>query len=103
MIDDKTLEMVLYLSRLEVSDQQKLNFKNQIGDILNYFDLLKNYDTSDVNPDLGTEVSEQDLRPDQIQKGFSDDDVKSFAIHFEEGHFQVPRILEDFLDNREEE
>lgn len=103
MIDDKTLDMVLYLSRLEVSDEQKANFKHQIGDILNYFDLLKNYDTTDVNPDLGTEVEEKKLRLDEKQAGFNRDEINSFAIHFEDGHFQVPRILEDFLENREEE
>jgi len=102
MIDKNTLNSILYLSRLDVNETDKEHFQNQIGSILNYFDLLKNYDTSNINVDIGKSVNPEDLREDIIGKSFSEDEIEKFAIHFTDGFFSTPRILDDFLENKEE-
>ena len=112
MIDDKTLDSILFLSRLTVSSEEKELFRSQVGSILEYFDLLQEYNTEEVDPDLGNSAALDDLRPDApgVQaadvtqaQGFSPDEVSSFAIHFKDGYFSVPKILDDFLEHKEEE
>ena len=102
MIDDKTLESILYLSRLDVGESEKENFRKQVGGILEYFDLLKNYDTSGVDVDLGNAVDEEQLRPDEPGRSYTEEELEKFAIHFVDNYFSTPRILDDFMGNKEE-
>lgn len=103
MIDKKTLESILHLSRMDVDEADKESFRSQVGHIVDYFDLLKSYDTSGVDVDLGASVTKDDLREDVVQPSYTEEQLEKFAIHFTEGHFSVPHILEDFLENREDE
>jgi aspartyl-tRNA(Asn)/glutamyl-tRNA(Gln) amidotransferase subunit C len=103
MIDNKTLESILYLSRLKVTDEEKEHFRSQIGSILDYFNLLNNYDTEGIDPDIGEAVQVGDLRDDVPERGFSPGEVESFAVQFTDHYFTVPKILDDFLEYREEE
>ena len=103
MIDDRTLDTILTLGRLDVSSAEKEHFRSQVEDILSYFDLLSKYDTSSVDVDLGEEVGLADLRPDEVRPGFTYSDLDTFAVHFEDHFFTVPRIIEDFLEHKEEE
>jgi aspartyl-tRNA(Asn)/glutamyl-tRNA(Gln) amidotransferase subunit C len=103
MIDDKTLESILYLSRLKVSDEEKEHFRSQIGSILDYFNLLNNYNTEGIDPDLGEAVQVGELREDVPEKGFSSGDLNTFVIHFSDHYFTVPKILDDFLEYKGEE
>jgi len=103
MIDDKTLDSILYLSRLSVSEEEKDHFRTQVDDILDYFTLLNSYNTEGINPDLGEGIGVKDLREDTPVNGFTVNDIKTFAIHFTDNYFTVPKILDDFLENKEEE
>jgi len=96
MIDDKTLDSILYLSRLSVSEEEKDHFRTQVDDILDY-------NTEGINPDLGEGIGVKDLREDTPVNGFTVNDIKTFAIHFTDNYFTVPKILDDFLENKEEE
>lgn len=95
MIDEKTLESILSLSRFEVGEAEKERFRSQVADILYYFDLLAKIDTARVDQDLGTVVDSEDLRRDQVREGLSGKQLRSFAVKFREGHFAVPRILDE--------
>ncbi|MBN1699420.1 MAG: Asp-tRNA(Asn)/Glu-tRNA(Gln) amidotransferase subunit GatC [Spirochaetales bacterium] len=103
MIDDKTLQSILFLSRLDVSDEEKEHFRKQVGDILDYVAQLQDYETEGIDPDLGKAVTVDRLRADKARPGFTHDDVARFGAHFSDGFFVVPRIIEDFLENRDEE
>jgi aspartyl-tRNA(Asn)/glutamyl-tRNA(Gln) amidotransferase subunit C len=103
MIDDTTLASILFLSRLDVSDKEKEHFKKQVGEILDYFNLLQHYNTEGIDPDLGKTVTVEQLREDKVRPGFLPKEITSFSIHFSNGYFTVPRIIEGFLEHREEE
>ncbi|MBN1412540.1 MAG: Asp-tRNA(Asn)/Glu-tRNA(Gln) amidotransferase subunit GatC [Spirochaetales bacterium] len=103
MIDDKTLDEILFLGRLDVSREEKEKFKDQVGKILDYFDLLKQYDTTGVDPDLGEGLKPSVLREDKSKVTFNESDIETFAVDFKRGFFTVPRIVEDFLENRDED
>jgi aspartyl-tRNA(Asn)/glutamyl-tRNA(Gln) amidotransferase subunit C len=103
MLDDKTLQTILYLSKLDVSDGEKEYFRTQIGKILDYFNLLNNYDTEGIDPDLGEAVQPGDIRADVPEKGLSPEEIDTFAVQFTDHYFTVPKILDDFLEYKEEE
>ena len=96
MIDDGTLESILYLSRFKVGEGEKEKFKAQVNDVIDYFNLLEKIDTSQIDPDSGALMDPEDLRPDEVQEGLSVERLKSFAVQFRDGYFSVPRIFEEY-------
>ncbi len=95
MVDDETMENILYLSRLAVDGGQRREIAGQMEKILDYFTILSRYDTSQVNVDLGEALAGEALRADVARAGLEPREVKSFAVQFLDGYFSVPRILED--------
>ncbi len=95
MVDDETMEKILYLSRLAVDGAQRREIAGQMEKILDYFAILSKYDTSQVDVDLGEAVASDTLRRDASRAGLQPKEVKSFAVQFLDGYFSVPRILEE--------
>ncbi len=93
MIDDEVLESILFMSKLELSEDEKEEFKKQVGEVIEYFDILKEIDTSSVRRQLDMGVGVDELRIDEKREMFSVVTLKSFAINFLDGYFSVPRIL----------
>lgn len=95
MVDDETLDKILYLSRLAVEGDERAQLARQMGTIIDYFAILSKYDTSSVAADLGAAVPGEALRADEAREGLRPHEVKSFAVQFLDGYFSVPRILEE--------
>ncbi len=93
MIDDRVLESILFMSKLELNEEEREEFKKQVGEIIAYFDILKEIDTSSVKKQLDIGVDVEDLRIDEKKEMFSVVTLKSFAVNFLDGYFSVPRIL----------
>lgn len=93
MIDDKTVESILYLCRFNISDKQKKQFIKQIDEILVYFNILEQVDTTNIDPDLGETIAVENLRQDVVKPGFTQEDINQFAIHYNNGFFTIPKIL----------
>jgi aspartyl/glutamyl-tRNA(Asn/Gln) amidotransferase C subunit len=102
-MDDKTLDAILRLGRIDVSPEEKAAFKSQVAGILEYFGLLKEFDTGGIDPDLGDQAAPDSLRRDAADPGLSREEIEACAVEFRDGFFTVPGILEDFLENREED
>ncbi|MCD6121672.1 MAG: Asp-tRNA(Asn)/Glu-tRNA(Gln) amidotransferase subunit GatC [Spirochaetales bacterium] len=95
MINDKDLNSILYMSRLDVSESEKEKFRKQIGDILSYFDILTSINTVGVDNSVNESIEIEDLRTDEVRESFSPSILKTFAADFLDGYFSVPRILND--------
>lgn len=95
MIDKSDLENLLALSRLKIQNEEQARLIEQMGDIIDYFELLQGYDTSRIDVDLGESVPIGSLRPDSVSRDFKPERIESFAIELDAGHFSVPRILGD--------
>ena len=50
VIDDATIEYVGILAKLELSEAEKEQAKKEMGQILDYFDRLKELDTTGIEP-----------------------------------------------------
>ncbi len=98
MIDRETMQNLQDLSMLRLGEEEERELASQLENILEYFSLLSNYDTSEVDPDLGATVIPGQLRIDASRDGVSHHQIEKFAVEFEKGHFVVPRILGDGTD-----
>ncbi|MBE6344981.1 MAG: Asp-tRNA(Asn)/Glu-tRNA(Gln) amidotransferase subunit GatC [Spirochaetaceae bacterium] len=92
-IDNNTLDALLYLSRLSPESNNLQILKDQVDQILGYFDILSEY-TDKENPyDAYPSTVSENLRDDSVVKGLDIPDVKKMSKEFLDGYFQVPKVL----------
>ncbi len=92
-IDEGTLDALLYLSRLSPESTNLDILKEQVDQIVGYFDILSGF-TDNENPYDAYPATEcEKLRDDEIVKGLDIPDVKKMSKEFLDGYFQVPKVL----------
>lgn len=92
-IDGDTLDALLYLSRLSPESTNLSILKEQVDQIVAYFDILSDF-TDNENPyDAYPSTESEKLRDDEIVKGLDIPDVKKMSKEFLDGYFQVPKVL----------
>ncbi len=93
IVNEDTLDKLLYLSRLSPESTDMDTLKKQVDEIVGYFDILSKYDDS-ANPYDAYPTTEADkLREDEVVNGLEMSDVKKVTEHFMDGYFQVPKVL----------
>jgi aspartyl/glutamyl-tRNA(Asn/Gln) amidotransferase C subunit len=100
MIDERLLDSILALCKFTVSEDEKEEFRAQVGKIIEYFTLLRRYDTSQPSEGRLGGFDRQDwsaerLFADTARPGLSSQSLQGFAVHFLDGFFTVPRIIAD--------
>jgi len=103
MIDKKTFDTILGLCRFRLNEKEQSIFKNQIGDILAYVEMLESVDTKGVDPDLGKSLPLEQFRADIGQEGSFSEKLKTLTPWFENGHFIVPQILEEMDEKKKDD
>jgi aspartyl-tRNA(Asn)/glutamyl-tRNA(Gln) amidotransferase subunit C len=88
------IEKVARLARLELSEEEKETFGNQMEQILTYMEQLNRLDTSGVEPTSHAIPIDNVFRDDEVKPSFPHEEVLAIAPDEEEGHFKVPRIIE---------
>ena len=92
MIDKEVMKNLRELSRLKLEPDEERSLSAQLESILEYFEILKGYDTVDTDPKAA--LTPQELRKDASAAAFSRETLESLAVEFHDGHFIVPRILD---------
>ena len=92
-IDEKTLENLLYLSRLSSDATDLATLKKQVDDIVGYFEILSKFDDSQNPYDAYPSTQADKLRDDAVVEGLDIPDVKKVSENFMDGYFQVPKAL----------
>ena len=82
------------LARVGVSDRDVAQFQEQLSEILDHFDALRQLDTEGVPPTSHPLSLESVMRPDEVRPSLSRDDVLANAPRTEAGAFRVRAILE---------
>jgi aspartyl-tRNA(Asn)/glutamyl-tRNA(Gln) amidotransferase subunit C len=95
-IDDRTVEHVARLSRLELTPEERELFREQLSRILEYFSKLNELDTSDVPPTSHVIPMRNVFREDVVTPSLEREEVLGEAPDQEEGYFKVPRVFEEF-------
>ncbi|MBQ4332020.1 MAG: Asp-tRNA(Asn)/Glu-tRNA(Gln) amidotransferase subunit GatC [Spirochaetaceae bacterium] len=92
-IDEGTLDALLYLSRLSPESTNLETLRQQVDQIVGYFDILSEF-THNENPyDAYPSTQSEKLREDDVVKGLDIPDVKRISEEFLDGYFRVPKVL----------
>ncbi|MCW3135347.1 MAG: Asp-tRNA(Asn)/Glu-tRNA(Gln) amidotransferase subunit GatC [Canidatus Methanoxibalbensis ujae] len=87
------IEHLCWLARIELSDEEKEKFAAQLSEILEYFSILDEADTSDVEPTFHAVGVENVMREDVPEESLDQEDALMNAPRKEKGYFRGPRIL----------
>ena len=88
------IEKVARLARLELSEEEKVTFGNQLEQVLNYMEQLNRLDTTGVEPTSHAIPIFNVFKEDEVKPSFPQGEVLAIAPDEEEGHFKVPKIIE---------
>ncbi|MBY9005020.1 MAG: Asp-tRNA(Asn)/Glu-tRNA(Gln) amidotransferase subunit GatC [Candidatus Lokiarchaeota archaeon] len=90
------LEHVSKLALLDLSEEEKEKFSQQLTDLLNYFKKLNELDTTNVEPMIHPiEGLKNVFREDKTWDSLTNEEALQNAKHKREGYFKAPRILKD--------
>ncbi len=93
-IDIKQIEQVASLSRINLTDEEKGTFREQLTDILGYIEKLNELDTVDIPPMAYATSLKNIFREDKQESSFSRQKVLELSPSSSNGFFKVPKVLE---------
>jgi aspartyl-tRNA(Asn)/glutamyl-tRNA(Gln) amidotransferase subunit C len=82
------------LARLNLTEEEKSRYREQLSDILDYAARLQNLDTSGIPPTSSVLPERSVLRPDESRPGLSLEELMHNAPEAEKGQFRIPPVLE---------
>ena len=82
------------LARLGLTEEDVERFREQLSNILDNFEVLKEVETEGVPPTTHAVPLQNVLREDEVAPSLPQDEVLSNAPRQEEGHFKVRPVLE---------
>jgi len=88
------VEHIANLARLELSEEEKLRYCQQLSAILEYAARLQAVDTGDIPPTASVLPPRSALRPDQPAPSLTVKEVLLNAPEAEGDQFRVPPVLE---------
>ena len=93
-ISDETIEYVGVLAKLELSDEEREQAKQDMGRMLDYIDQMNALDTEGIEPMSHAFPVENVLREDMVTNGDMRDALLANAPEEKDGMFVVPRTFE---------
>ncbi len=96
MITKEDLEHIGWLSRLELSDEDKDKYSPKLNSILDYFGELDEVDTEDVEPTYHVLPLSNVFREDEVGGTtitLSQDEALFNAPKKQDGFFKAPRMM----------
>jgi len=94
MLTREEVQHVAHLARLELTEEEEIQFTEQLADILTYVEQLKELDTEGVEPTFHVLDAELPTRPDQVEPYPNIEGILANAPDRADMFFKVPRILE---------
>ena len=88
------VEHVALLARLELSEQEKQRYMEELNQILEHLGRLSELDITDVPPTSHVIPMTNVLREDEVRPPLPQDEVLMNAPDTEAGCFRVPRVVE---------
>ena len=94
IIDDKTIEYVGILAKLELSEEEKQEAKKDMGRMLDYIDKLNELDTEGVEPMSHVFPVHNVFREDVVVNGDEHEKTLANAPAKKDHAFKVPKTVE---------
>ena len=92
-LTEEDVAHLAWLTRIELSDQEKLRFTAQLNTILKYFAMIDRVDTRDVRPTFHAFNLDNVMRDDIVEPCLSKEEALRNAPRREKGYFKAPRIV----------
>lgn len=92
MITVQDVEHVAKLARLELTEEEKIKFTTQLGDVLKYVDQMNEVDTTGVEPMAHAIDFVNVMREDAVKYEEDKKTLMANAPYEEDGFFRVPKI-----------
>ena len=94
IISDETIEYVSILAKLELSEEEREQAKQDMGRMLDYIDKLNELDTSAVEPMSHVFPVQNVFREDVVTNGDESDKTLQNAPEEKDNMFVVPRTFD---------
>ncbi len=88
------VEQIAKLARLELSDEEKARYREQLSAILDHVAKLQTLDTASIPPTASVFSGDSHLRADRPRPGLVRDDLLKNAPAQEKGQFKIPPVFE---------
>ncbi len=92
MIEIKDVEHVAKLARLELTEDEKVKFSKQLGDILKHMEQLNEVDTTGIEPMNHPIDFVNVMREDVVSYEHTREELMANAPEIEQDYFKVPKI-----------
>ena len=93
-IDDKMLDYIGVLARLEIKDEDREKYKENLDKIIGYMDILNELDTSNIEAMSHAFPVKNVFREDEIKSSVERENIILNAPNKKEGCFKVPKAVE---------
>lgn len=93
-ISKKMIDYLAALSKVSVSPEQEKKIGHDLGDILNYMNILNEADTSGIEPMSHTFTDSDRFREDVCVPYRHTDDLLAAAPESKNGCYKVPKTVE---------
>lgn len=88
------IDHIAGLARLQLTDEQKELYREQLSHILDYIAKLRQLDTANVPPTAGGGLTQMELRPDGSRPSLPTKVLLENAPDSEAGQFKIPPVFE---------
>ncbi len=89
------VEHIAELARLELTEEEKELYREQLSAILDYAARLQSLDTTGIPPTSSVLPPRSVLRPDLAVLGLQPEELLKNAPEVKDQQFQVPPVLDD--------
>lgn len=93
-ITKREVEHIAMLARLELSEEEKDLFTNQLNSILTYIEKLNELDTKDVEPTSHVLPIQNIFKEDEVKESLPIEKALANAPDRTEEFYRVPKIIE---------
>ncbi len=90
----REVEHIAVLARLELTEEEKQRYAEQLSAILDYAARLQAVDTQEIPPTSSVLPPQTALRQDQARPGLTPEDLFHNAPDIQNAQFKVPPVLD---------
>ncbi|MDF2590310.1 MAG: glutamyl-tRNA(Gln) amidotransferase, subunit [Anaerocolumna sp.] len=94
IIDEKTIDYVAALAKLELSEEEKVKAEKDLGSILGYMETMNELDTDNIEPMSHVFPIRNVFREDKVVNEPNRDILLENAPAKKDGCFMVPKTVE---------
>lgn len=93
-LTQQEVEHIAALARLELTEEQKARYREQLSAILDYIAKLQELDTTNIPPTSGGGIEQMPLRPDEPRPSLGTNVLLANTQSKQDAQFKIPPVFE---------